>query len=214
MPTDSESQPTTATHTDAQAIAVLHGFGGHRWLMHPLARRLSSRGFQVHNWGYRSILSDIESHANRFRNLLDSIESNAQVAKFHIVAHSMGSIITRVALRDFQPDKLSRIVMLCPPNRGSHVATRYAPAFSWLSTTLTEIKDTPDSFVNLRAPEIDSRYEVGIIQAKTDFVVNPDATRLESAKQYQVVAGFHSSVIFRKQTATLVESFLKTGSFA
>lgn len=214
MQPPSPTQPTHAASTGLEAIAVLHGFGGHRWLMYPLARRLRTRGFQVHNWGYRSILSDLESHAARFTKLLDSIEADASISKFHIVAHSMGSIVTRVVLRKFQPSKLSRIVMLCPPNRGSHIATRYAPAFGWLSTTLEEIKDTPDSFVNKLSPQIDPRYELGIIQAGTDFVVAQDATQLDSAKEYRMVAGLHSSVIFRKQTATLVESFLRTGSFA
>lgn len=214
MPPTPPTQETPVASNGLEAIAVLHGFGGHRWLMYPLVRRLRTRGFHVQNWGYRSILSDIESHATRFRILLDSIEADPRVTKFHVVAHSMGSIVTRVVLRDFQPEKLSRVVMLCPPNRGSHVATRYASYFSWLSTTLSEIKDTPDSFVNNLSPQINPRYELGIIQAETDFVVEPNATRLDSAKEYRMVAGFHSGVILRKQTATLVEMFLKTGSFA
>lgn len=192
---------------------MTHGLGAHWLAMLPLGGRLKGMGYEVVNWGYRSLSRDVAWHARALQQVLSRIDAHQAVSRFHIVAHSMGSILTRVALQDYHPAKLHRIVMLCPPNRGSHVATRCAPWLGWLSTTLQEITDRSDSFVNQIPDGMDPRYEVGIVRARKDFVVRAESTRLSQAKEYVDLPGFHSSVIFRRQTADEVERFLRTGSF-
>lgn len=196
------------------SILALHGFCGDRLVMYPLCRKLRRRGYKVTNFGYRSIWKTIEHHAAKLRKAAEAIEADPGVERFHLVGHSMGSILIRVMLQEYQPEKLGRIVMIGPPNRGSHVATRFAPFFGWLSTTLCQIKDSEDSFVNSLERQIDPDHELGIIQAQTDFVVRPENTRLPEALEYVMLPGFHSSVLVRDACAMQVDHFLQHGAFA
>jgi pimeloyl-ACP methyl ester carboxylesterase len=197
-----------------QTIVIIHGFGGHRWLMAPLAGRLRRDGFEVVNWGYHSLFNDIETHAGRFRAVLADLQNRDSQSPFHIVAHSMGSLITRRALLDYHPSKLKRIVLLCPPNNGSHIASLYARPFGWLSKPLVQISDMPDSFARRLPTDLADRYEVGIVAASTDFVVRPESTHLPGVEQYAVVPALHSSILFKGLTARLVASFINCGQFA
>lgn len=197
-----------------ESVIVLHGFGGHWLVMHPLARSLRSAGFKVQNWGYASLRKTIDLHAAALAKQIEKQESDPNVERFHLVAHSMGSILVRVALGQMKPSKLGRIVMLVPPNKGSHAATRFSPYFSWLSTTLTQIQDSPNSFVNQIETQIEPEYEVGVVQADRDFVVQRPATYLDEAKEYVIARGFHSGILFSPRCAELVKAFISSGSFS
>ena len=76
-----------------ETIVIIHGFGGHRWLMRPLAGRLQRAGYQTLNWGYRSLFRDIETHALRLRSDLEKLSQQADISRLHVVAHSMGSLV-------------------------------------------------------------------------------------------------------------------------
>ena len=196
-----------------ESVIVIHGFGGHWVVMHPLVRSLRRSGFRVHNWGYSSLWRTIDLHATELVKHIEKLEEDANTPRFHFVSHSMGSIVVRVALSRIRPEKLGRIVMLAPPNKGSHAATRFSPMFGWLSKTLTEIQDTPTSFVNQLQTPIEPDVEVGVIQADLDFVVERTATQLEEAKEYVLARGFHSSILLSPHCAELVKAFLRNGTF-
>lgn len=206
-----------STNTDLpdsqETVVLLHGYGGHRWLMAPLASRLRLAGYRTVNWGYRSLFADIEWHADCFRQTLESLDQQPDVPRIHIVAHSMGGLVTRQALLDYRPQKLGRIVLICPPNRGSHAASFYAPRLGWLSKTLTQLSDAPDGFANQLPATLAQACDLGIIVAETDFVVRRESTHLPFAKQQVVISGFHSSVLFHARTAALAARFIAQGSF-
>ncbi len=196
-----------------ERVIIVHGFGGHRWLMAPLARRLRQAGFATTNWGYHSIFHDIETHAARLRGDLLELAAQGDASNLHIVAHSMGSLVVRQALLDIPPavplSKLQRIVLLCPPNHGSHAATRFTNNLGRFSRTLTQLSDAPDSYANKLPSTLAEQYPVAIIAAQRDFVVELDSTYLPSAQRHTVIPGLHSSMLFNSTTAALTIAFLR-----
>lgn len=196
-----------------ETIVIIHGFGGHRWLMRPLARRLQRAGYQTLNWGYRSLFGDIETHALRLRGDLEELSQQADISRLHVIAHSMGSLVVRQALLEGQVAKLQRIVLLCPPNRGSHVASRWQALAGRMSRTLVQLNDHPEGFAARLAPTLAERYEVAIIAAQTDFVVRLESTHLPNVRQHLIVPGLHSSMLFRNPTAQHSLQFIRHGSF-
>ena len=195
-----------------ETIVIIHGFGAHRWLMLPLARRLSLAGYATLNWGYHSLFSDIETHAARLRADLEQLAHRTEVTRVHIVAHSMGSLVARQALLEGQLEKLQRIVLLCPPNRGSHAATRWQPIAGRLSRTLAQLSDHPEGFAAALAPTLAEHYAVAILAAQTDFVVRLESTYLPGTSGHTIVPGFHSSMLFGKHTADLTLQFIRSGN--
>jgi pimeloyl-ACP methyl ester carboxylesterase len=196
-----------------ETVLLLHGFGGHWLLMTPLARRLRQVGYGVVNWGYRSLFQDIVRHAEQLRSQLESLDMQSDGRPWHIVAHSMGALVTRQALSHYRPTNLRRIVLLCPPNRGSHVASLYSRPLGWLSAPLVQLSDKPGSFSSQLPTNLADQYEVGIIAAQTDFVVRRESIQLPSVSEIAIVPGYHSSMLFGRLTANLTINFLTTGQF-
>jgi len=153
-------------------------------------------------------------HAERLKQRLHETDSDPAVLSLHIVAHSMGCIVTRQALLDNLPLKLGKVVMLCPPNRGSHVATRFSPLLGRLCRTMVEIADLPDSWVNRLPLTLPTQVPVGIIVASGDLVVAAESTDLPGVIDRQVIPGMHSGILFKQATAEATIHFLRSGRFA
>ena len=196
-----------------ERVILLHGLAAHRVVMTRLARRLGRDGFEVHNWGYPSVRAPIARHASRLRSELEIWDQSLEVSRIHLVTHSMGSIITRCALSTFVPSKLGRIVMLGPPNGGSHAARRLAPWLGWLCPPLRELSDDPSSWVN-QLPNPVALPAVGIVAAERDRVVARNCTRLLDQLDWIMLPGHHGMLPWRSETATQVISFLRQGTFS
>lgn len=193
-----------------ETVVLIHGWVSSRYVMMPLEWRIRRAGYSTHNWSYRSLRSSIEKHADDFANFLHTVDQTSS-APFHIVAHSMGSIITRSVLIQHHFANLGRIVMLCPPNRGSHMASRVSTALRRKLHTLEQISDRTDSYVNSLPTQ--TGKQIGIVTASGDLVVRPDATQLTDATDNIVVPGMHNSVLFKPSVVKLSVQFLKTGKF-
>jgi triacylglycerol lipase len=211
--TRAESIAASDSKTSTEVVILLHGLCGHWLVMSPLARRMRSAGYRTINWGYRSLTKDIQHHASRLRAKIEDTACDAVVSRIHIIAHSLGSIIVRQALSHGNLAKLGRIVMIGPPNHGSHVATRAEPIFGRLSHTLSQISDRPGSWVNQLECDLGKRAEVGVIIAGGDLVVARESTEFPNASDTIEIAGMHSGVLFKRSTARAVVHFLKQGKF-
>ncbi len=195
-----------------ESVVLIHGLGAHWALMQPLAWRLQRAGFTTLNWGYRSLTHDIETHAEALAQWLSQLDAAAAGQQFHLVAHSLGSILVRTMLVKHRFEHLGRVVMLTPPNRGSHVATVVSAYFPSSLRTLRQLTDLEDSFVN-QLPQM-LPVETGIIAATGDRVVGELATQLAGTTDYVQVPGMHTAVLFRPRVAELCIRFLRTGRFA
>ena len=194
-----------------ETVVLLHGLGANRLVMSRLAQTLRAAEFSVHNWGYRSTRHSIDVHAQtiarRLQNLLDE---NSGIT-IHFVAHSMGSVIARRILRDHIPTNLGRVVMLGPPNSGSHIASMLASTVGRICRPLSELADSADSYVNQLGEPDD--LDVGIIAAREDRVVRLESTTLACQRDHIVLSGSHGMLPWRKDTGQQVIHFLRHGRF-
>lgn len=196
------------TNSSKETIVVIHGFGSKRLWMLPLASRFK-HDFHVINWSYFSLAGSIDTHAARFAEFLKTIKTDR---KINIVAHSMGSIVTRAALRSGTIDRINRVVLLAPPNSGSNVA-RYARfLLGPICKPISELSSDELSYVNQLPKTI--QYETGVIASKFDILVPVKNTMMEGLSDYKVVNGTHNSLLFSGKVASMANQFIQTGSFA
>lgn len=192
-----------------EPIWVLHGFGASPIWMHPLVKRLKEKGWQASHYRYPSIWSQIDREGERLARSLDECYRNSGVPT-HLVGHSMGGIVARVAAEMIESDSIGKLVLLCSPNRGSHIAGRIENWIGRYIPMLKQMSDRKESFVNqLPSPSL----PFGIIAARGDLVVRPEDTEIEGAQDRMLVPGMHSAVPWREDVADAVDHFLRFGSF-
>jgi triacylglycerol lipase len=199
-----------ANRLEHDAVILVHGLAANRLIMAPLARALAAGLGKILNWGYSSLWSPLEQHGRNLAAQLRQLDQS-HGGRIHLVTHSMGGIIARLALAEYRPERLGRLVMVAPPNRGSHVAARLAPWLGRICPPLVQLADCEGSFVcKLPPPEVP---ELGVIAAATDYLVRESSTRLGCETDYIVLPGLHSSLLFQPETAEQVRHFLEHGQF-
>ncbi|MGI8981155.1 MAG: esterase/lipase family protein [Pirellulaceae bacterium] len=199
------------TAPSSQALILIHGLGAHWLIMSPLARRLQSQFGRVINWSYASLWSGIERHGQQMAEQLQQLDDDPGVERIHLITHSMGGIVARLALAARLPAKMGRMVMLAPPNTGSHVARSLAPILGRICPPLMQLSDAEQSFVASLPPL--SAVEIGIIAARHDLLVAEPRTHLSTEKEHIILPGMHSSLLWRQETAEQAAAFLASGRF-
>jgi pimeloyl-ACP methyl ester carboxylesterase len=199
------------TSEDREVVYLLHGFGAMPLIMTRLSRCLQRNNYVIRNWGYRSIRKTVAFHAEELRNEVYRVAEEGEFTRLHFVTHSLGSIVVRHALCESMLPLVSRIVMLAPPNGGSHVARAGSLVLGRLCPVLRELSDKSGSFVNrLGEP---AQVEIGVIAASNDWVVLRRNTHLKSERDHIVVRGDHLRLPLLRTCAEQTLQFLKTGVF-
>ncbi len=190
-------------------VLLIHGFFSKRLLMVPLAWRVRRKGYPVINWGYFSLYGSVSDHARRLRIELERICQT--VRPLHVVAHSMGAAVLRLALSFGPLENLGRIVLIAPPNGGSPVARWIGPWFKSFCPGLLEISDNEGSLVQ----RISScqQLDIGIIAGRFDWVVPPSKTTLAEQSDYVCLPATHNSLLIQRSVARHVTAFLSNGRF-
>jgi triacylglycerol esterase/lipase EstA (alpha/beta hydrolase family) len=192
-------------------VALVHGYLANKFMLAPLGWRLGRQGYDTTAWGYWNMRCSLLVHAARFAGELESLDANPAIDTLHLVTHSMGGIIARAALDRFRPRKLGRFVMLAPPNKGSFVATKIAGTIGRVFKPVAELSTADDSLVNsLPMPD---GVDLGVIAAKWDALVSDESTHPDAPHAYATIPTFHSGLLFRRDAADLVASFLERGEF-
>jgi len=194
-----------------ELVVLTHGFMAHRLMLNLLARRLRRAGWNTDIWGYESFVTSVKTHAQRFSDFLTERCHDERYDHIHLVTHSMGCIIGKMAINELTSKKISRFVMLTPPNRGSFVATKTAKLFGHFFRPVAELTTKQDSLVNSLADP--ANVEIGVIAAEQDALVSLESTRLSVPHEHITLPCLHSAVLFRQDAANHIHSFLKTGRF-
>lgn len=219
-PTETEDARTARGR---ELVVMTHGIASTRFFLAPLALRLRHAGFAIRLHGYPSLWWSNRSFGKRLAERLRRVAPRYE--RVHLVVHSMGGIVARCALQETTPENLGRVVQIAPPNQGSHVATRighYHGKPLWdtlvvaphrlIAPTLDELRDTPDSFVNQLGPAPQG-VEIGVLAASHDNVLHPHQTHLDGQADHATVSGWHTAVLWKRETADHVIRFLRTGGF-
>lgn len=212
---------------ERECVVLLHGVGMAAWSMQPLARALEDAGYRTVNLSYPSRSVPIEQIAREWLPKELRAADVERAPKLHFVVHSMGSLVTRLLLRDQRPTNLGRVVMLGPPNRGSAAADRAGAnaVLRWLMGINLDALGTGPSSITAQLGPAD--FEVGIIAGDShlnplfngtlkgihDGAVTVDSARLEGAADFIVMNHSHTVMLWRSAVHAQVLAFLRDGKF-
>lgn len=195
--------------SDAEVVLLLTGYGAPPTLFYPVRRYLNRNGFRAESWAYDSFEGSMAIHGTRLAMRLRQLDEDPGVGRIHLVGHSMGSVIVRLAVGEYLPNKLGRVVLAAPPNRGARLAD-WALAIGRNTTAAVELSSRPDSFVNSMPPF--DHVEFGVLAARFDHVVAHASTHLPGQRDHLVLAAPHT-VILHPAAGKQIAHFLRNGRF-
>ncbi|NQU22997.1 MAG: hypothetical protein HQ567_17100 [Candidatus Nealsonbacteria bacterium] len=215
-----------------EAVIVMHGLFRTRSSMDKLCTHLRQQGgYTVLNVGYPSTRRDVAAHARALAKIVDGLNGIDRVS---FVAHSMGNIVIRhylgdrKAAGDGKGPRLTRFVMLAPPNQGSLTALALAEnnvlkvvtgdAVRQLGLDWDKLKDKlavpAFEFAIIAGGKGDAAGYNPLLPGDDDGTVSVANTRLAGARDAAVVPVLHSFIMNDAKVQQHTLRFLKTGRFA
>lgn len=194
----------------------------------PLARTLRRAGYRPIEIGYDSWGISLEEICDRLAPRIAQLDKTSN-GPVHIVAHSMGGLVTRALLHRRRLDNLGHVVMLGTPNGGSEIAD-FLDQYSVLRPILGR---AGPALVTRRTATIDALlgkvdYPVGIIAGSrrimpiaaarlvpvpNDGKVSVASTRLPEAADHIVLPLPHSLLPYHPSAQRQIRHFLAHGKF-
>ena len=192
---------------DTQIVVLMHGLLRSSQSMAQLQQSLlrSGPGRPV-CFEYASTRKAISEHAAALREWVESLPGKPRI---DFVCHSMGNIVVRRAIADWQRQgdpqgvlsRLGRMVMLGPPNQGADIARRLGKlglfeivtgrggmelGAAWESFQ-TELATPPCPFAIVAGDLTASWLQNPLISGPSDFLVLVEETKLDGCAEFRTV---------------------------
>lgn len=205
------SHPSCNAASSSDAVVLIHGLFATTRSMRTAKLYLERAGYLAINWGYPTLWRSTEQHAHSLLPKLRELEQDPSISTISFLTHSMGGILARYALQLGEFAKARRMVMLAPPNGGSHLASISLGPLSRVLPAIAELSEAPDSLPNrLLEP---SHIEIGIIAASSDFIVRVAKTILANQRDHCVVEANHFELPHHEEALQKSIQFLRCGRF-
>lgn len=199
-------------------IFLIHGMGRTPASMGWLAVRLRLAGHQPSLFGYSVTLESLDSIAIRFEKHVH--QTVDQDAPYVVIGHSLGNIITRLALPKL-PAGFERFVMLAPPNSSPAMARELQdhPLYQVITRDTGQKLCDDDFYEDLPVPEMPTLILAGtkgvdalwhpLGHQKNDAIVTVEETRLADIRVVEV-PGMHSFLMNRSDVFSQIQDFLES----
>ena len=208
-------------------VIVLHGLVRSPSSMARMCAALQQAGFSVANIAYPSRSETIHDLTEKTLAAALDDEAARRADRIHFVGHSLGAMLVRDYLRHHRVEKLGRVVMLAPPNRGSEVADRlrHWRLYRWINGPAGQELGTDPASAPLMLGHVD--YPVGVIAGDRtinwinslmipgvdDGKVSVESTKIKGMADHVVVHTAHPFIMKNRRAISQTIHFLRTGTF-
>jgi pimeloyl-ACP methyl ester carboxylesterase len=216
-----------AQATQNECVILLHGMGRTALSLWPMEAALEEQGYHVWNHSYPSLTQSVGETSEPAISAGLNFCQSKQTDKIHFVTHSLGGILIRYYLQDHNINRLGRIVMLAPPNKGSEVADQLKDGFfykTFIGPSGQELGTNEDSLPNRLNP---IPGEIGIIAGlrksgswflpdipgEDDGKVAVERTKLPEMKDFLLIKANHTFIMCQDEVIRQVLFFIQNGLF-
>jgi PGAP1-like protein len=200
--------PDCATPAPAllpRPVLLVHGFACSRAVWRPLLARLRAAGVgPVRAVSLEPLLAGLETYTVQLLAELEALGSRGGGHAITIVAHSMGGLVARAALRRARPGLIGRIITLGAPHHGTALACRFrwpstrqmCPGSSWL----TELNASQEGRLDVPVTTLYSLDD--------NYLVPASSARLQGARALELQGLGHLSLLNSRRVLEHVVSEL------
>jgi pimeloyl-ACP methyl ester carboxylesterase len=205
-----------------EAVIIAHGLWMSGLETHLLRKRVAEiTGFETHAFSYRSTQDNVGIHVGDLLRFAAGLDAET----LHFVGHSLGGLLTVMALQRQLPANAGRVVALAAPLTGCAAGAGLTqwPAGAWLvGSVLREVLGT------LPLPAWERPVPLGVIAGTLghglghffahlpmphDGTIAVAETRLPGIADHLEVAVSHTGMLFSERVAAQVAHFLQDGRF-
>ncbi len=211
--------------TEKTHLIIIHGLLTPRIQTHGLLKFMKKR-YTCHYFTY-SVKETLPVIIERLNTLAQSLPS------FHVITFSFGSIVIRNFAEKFGAEKIKRVVMVAPPNKGSELLRaimKTGTGQRLFRNLCNDFVDNEDQYLP-EAPKLDVGIIIGTVpQTSPSRAVNTFVSKIFNTidsdgkvKQYETELPYpykktelnfrHDEVIKKHDCFTLAYNFLETGAF-
>ncbi|MBT4693707.1 MAG: alpha/beta hydrolase [Planctomycetaceae bacterium] len=208
-----------------RVIILLHGIIRTRSSMDSMDKYLRGRiAGSVLNMDYASTRDTLEHHAEALHRILANIPTECDIS---FVCHSMGNLVVRRFFHRWQDPRITRVVMLAPPNQGSALGTMFhdyqlfeqiwgisgqeiTAGFGALKTKLAV---PPCEFGIIAGVYSSKILQNHMLEGENDLVVTVEETKLSGARDFRSVNATHTRIMANTEVQRLTYLFLQRGYF-
>ena len=216
---------TAEVHADC--VVLLHGLARSSKAMVELETAFRARGYSVANVDYPSREKPIQELSRiAISSGLETCNTRPE-DRIHFVTHSMGGILIRYYLENYEIENLGHVVMIAPPNQGSEVVDSFAkvPGFELVNGPAGLQLGTGEDSIPLKLGPVD--YSVGVIAGTktlnpvlSQSLPNPDdgkvsveSTKVAGMADFRLVAASHPFIMQDETAIRHAIAFIETGAF-
>ncbi len=222
---DRQRQKRAPTARPRHIVLLIHGLGRSADAFTQMQDALRQAGFEAASVNYPSTRQGIAAHATNLEHLIDALED---VDTISFVTHSLGGLVVRDMLSRDSAWKarlrVHRIVMIGPPNQGSHLAERLRRVPGYQFLTGDSGRELSSDYAS-RLPIPDAEFgiiaggrgnDIGfnpLLSGDDDGFVRVTETWLDGANDHMIVNTTHGLLDDHPITIESTISFLRDGCF-
>ncbi len=172
---------------------------------------------------FKSLEKSVEILKHQAADLLRRFDNED---KINLVAHSTGGLVVRRLIKEGDLNhRINRCVLIASPNKGSLLSQMSAklPFFNKIFKTADSIRP-----INVKEMDLASSGEIEIgaaagvrsnlilgkfLNSKNDGRIKVDSVKYKGLKDFVELPYGHKEIHYKKETAELIDNFLKTGKF-
>lgn len=209
----------------AECVILLHGLVRSNTSMKKMEMALQRAYYTVANIDYPSRKYPIEELAEKA--ISRGLAQCPKDAKVNFVTHSLGGILVRQYLHNHKIEKLNRVVMLGPPNKGSEVVDRLKdfPGFKMINGEAGLQLGTGEFSIPNQLGSV--KFDLGIIAGTksinlilSNFLPNPDdgkvsveSTKVDGMNDHIEMPVTHPFMMKNDKVIMQVIHYLRQGKF-
>jgi pimeloyl-ACP methyl ester carboxylesterase len=205
-------------------VILIHGFFRTGRDMHRLRDLLGEYGWRTCALTVPARFGTLEDCVRTLEKKIAGISSGAE--RIHLVGHSFGGLVIRAFLARNRLPNRGRCVLIGTPNRGACLADLEVKLIPGIKRVVKPLRALVTTAAPLPPPLDSPSPEIGVIASdnsrllggllipgKNDGRVELSSTPLDGMTDYTLVSFVHTKMHKRRETAGLVDHFLRTGEF-
>lgn len=215
------------TNTGSDYVILVHGLFNSSRRMDKFEDYFSQQGFQVLNIDYPSNKHPIEILSEDFlKPVVEAIPLQAH-QKIHFITHSMGGLVVRYYLSEYDLKNIGQVVMISPPNHGSEWADLLLESTSAQKVAgpaALELRTQENDFFDKLGP---IRFNLGIIAGKKSYgkvadkylpgeddgMVTVESMKLRGMKDFIILDEHHRGLTKNPEAMAQSYTFIQNSRF-